>query len=69
MNFKHTQTHNENKILQVFTPDTFLGGKINFLLQKLVHVGGELILSCIHQSFKLLLCNLKCQIIKKTKKK
>ena len=38
INFKH----NENKILQVFTPDIFLGGKIDFLLQKLVHVGRNL---------------------------
>ena len=44
INFKH----NKKKILQVFTPDTFLGGKIDFLLQKLVHEGGELILSCLH---------------------
>ena len=31
----------KTKFLQVFTSETFLGGKIDFLLQKLVHVGGE----------------------------
>ena len=29
------------QVLQVFTSETFLGGQIDFLLQKLVHVGGE----------------------------
>ena len=37
--------HNENKILQVFTSETFLGWKIDFLFQKLVHVGGEVEIS------------------------
>ena len=33
--------YNEKKLLQVFTSETFLCGKIDFLLQMLVHVGGE----------------------------
>ena len=31
----------KTKFVQVFTSETFLGGKIDFLLQKLVHVGGK----------------------------
>ena len=33
--------YNEKKLLQVFISETFLCGKIDFLLQMLVHVGGE----------------------------